>query len=596
MSTELPIDPGLVLRHVQDALLIVDTQGRILWTNEVFRRMVGREGEELAGRKCCELGVGSFCAEHCPATGAAGSGCSTGAHFNVQVDGHGGGGEPGSYCFVTSPVKDSEGRVIGYMENFRGMDRVRDVILQLELVNDAIEAERRVTEDLINSLADGVVAVDPELRITRFTPNMERMLGVKAEEAIGRPCREVLRGTLCDTDCPLAWARDNEGPVSGCRERLTAADGRSIEVSISTGPLQGRAAPEGGLFAVVTDRSELEALRREHEGRSRFHGLIGASPPMQSLYRQVEAVAATEATVLIQGESGTGKELVARALHELSPRAKGPFVGVNCAALTETLLESELFGHLRGSFTGAVKDRRGRFEQAAGGTLFLDEIGDTTPALQAKLLRAIQERVIEPVGSESSRSVDVRIIAATNRDLREQARRGSFREDLFYRLNVIPVAIPPLRERSEDVPLLVEHFAAKYREVHGLPEPEEGQAVSERALALLETHPWPGNVRELEHAVEYALITGEGGRIVRAFLPAPIREGSGAALVPPPAPASAAPSVEALPAESPEEAERRELEAALDAHHWVMAKTAQALGMSRTTLWRRMQRHGLKRD
>ncbi len=593
MLPELPIDADLVLRHVQDSLLIVDTDCRILWTNESFRRMVGREDEDLVGRRCQDLRVGSFCGEHCVAEGAGESSCSTGAHFNVQVDGHEGRGEAGSYCFVSSEVKDSEGRVIGYMENFRGMDRVRDVIMQLEQVTEAIDAERQVTEDLINSLADGVISVNPDLTIRRFTPNMERMLGVSAADAIGRPCREVLRGTLCDTDCPLVWARENGQPVSGCREQLTTADGRRLEVAISTGALTGSSSPEGGLFAVVTDRSELEMLRREHEGRSSFHGLLGGSPAMQSLYGQIDAVAATEATVLIQGESGTGKELVARALHELSPRSKGPFVGVNCAALTETLLESELFGHLRGSFTGAVKDRRGRFEQANGGTLFLDEIGDTSPALQAKLLRAVQERMIEPVGSEGSRRVDVRIVAATNRDLREDVRNGTFREDLYYRLNVIPIAVPALRERPEDVPLLVDHFVEKYRAVHGFGESPDGQAVSERALALMQSHPWPGNVRELEHAVEYALITGDGGRIVRAFLPAPVREGSpSGAVVPPPVSASPEPAGET---ESAEERERREIVAALEANHWVIGKTASSLGVSRTTLWRHMQRFDLHR-
>jgi PAS domain S-box-containing protein len=591
---ESPIEPRQILDHIQDGLLIVDLHGRVLWTNQVFREMVGREDQELAGQPCCELGIGSFCKEHCPLTEGEHP-CQVNFHFNVAVEDREGKGQPRAYCLVRSPLQDSEGQLVGYMENFRDMARVRDVILQLEEVNQAISREREKTEALVDSLADGVFVVDQELRIRRFSRNMEQMLGVEAAEALGRPCREVLGGTLCDTDCPLLWSGRHGQPVTGCRETLTTRSGRSIPVSISTGFLRNEPDFQEGLYGVVTDRSEVEALRQELDGRAAFHGLVGASVPMRALFHQIEAVAPTDATVLITGESGTGKELVARALHRLGTRAQGPFVGVNCAALADELLESELFGHVRGAFTGAVRDRRGRFEMAAGGTLFLDEVESTSPALQAKLLRAIQEKTIEPVGSESSRRVDVRIVAATNKDLATEVRAGRFRDDLYYRLNVIPIHVPPLRSRSEDVPLLVQHFIRKYRAVyrHGVEESFEG--ISERALSLMMEYPWPGNVRELENAVEYALISSDRGRIERAFLPQALR-----ALAPGGAEGGEEASETAsadLPApeagQAPSELET--LRAALDRNRWSMDRTAADLGVSRTTLWRRMRQLGLRK-
>lgn len=595
--SEFPIDANLIVQHIQDGLLIVGVEGRVMYANEIFLTMVGRSREDVIGRPCCELEVGAFCREHCPVTGSGSSECAVNAHFNVQVDSTLAGGRSGAYCFVTSPLHDDDGRLIGFMENFRGMDRVRDVILQLEEVVQAIDCERQKTEDLIDSLADGVFSVDQDLVVRRFSSNMEQMLGIPADRALGRRCRDVLRGTLCDTDCPLVWSRAHGKAVTGCREELTLADGRTIPVQISTGFLRNEPDFERGLFGVVTDRSELEKLRHDAEVRDELHGMIGRAPAMRSLFRQIEAVAPTNATVLISGESGTGKELVARALHLLSLRAAGPFIGVNCAALVEDLLASELFGHVRGAFTGALRDQRGRFEQAEGGTLFLDEIGDTSLAMQAKLLRALQERVIEPVGAGSSRRVDVRVIAATNKDLAGEVQRGAFRDDLLYRLNVIPIHVPPLRERKEDVPLLIEHFIQKYRRQHFAEREELFDGISERALALMSDYPWPGNVRELEHAVEYAMISSDRGRIERCFLPLPLRQHAelhSGPIGPSGADEGRSASVMAR-STATLDGGTTALQSALDAHRWNIGATAITLGISRTTLWRRMRAIGLSK-
>jgi transcriptional regulator with PAS, ATPase and Fis domain len=290
-------------------------------------------------------------------------------------------------------------------------------------------------------------------------------------------------------------------------------------------------------------------------------------------------VAASDATVLIEGESGTGKELVARAIHAESARASHPFVGINCAALPETLLESELFGHVKGAFTGAVVAKKGLFEEASQGTLFLDEIGDTPPPIQAKLLRVLQEREIRRVGSTSPIRIDVRLLAATNRRLEELVREGRFREDFYYRLNVVALQIPPLRERREDIPLLAAHFLTRSAKRHGRPVP----TLSPEAMALLFDHHWPGNVREMENAIERAVLLTETDTIFPGDLPPSLRG----------APASGVSPEATLKPRRLEDVEREHILRTLDAHAWNQARAAEVLGIGRNTLWRKLKDYGV---
>jgi transcriptional regulator with PAS, ATPase and Fis domain len=310
-----------------------------------------------------------------------------------------------------------------------------------------------------------------------------------------------------------------------------------------------------------------------------FSGMVGRSASMRRIFDLVLSLAESDATVLLTGESGTGKELVARALHQNSPRHGHPFVAVNCGALPGELLESELFGHVRGAFTGAVRDRQGRFELARGGTLFLDEVADLTLPLQVKLLRVLQERTFERVGESSSRHSDARIIAATNRDLQRDIRDGRFRDDLYYRLRVVPINIAPLRERREDIEALALHLLARVSDRQG-----RSQILAPDALRALLEYTWPGNAREMENALEYAVAVCRGQTIHAADLPAEVRE-----------PQRPAPAPFEDPArngrEDPDERER--LTEALQAHRWNRVDAATALGISRTTLWRRMRELGL---
>ncbi|MGD2069124.1 MAG: sigma-54 dependent transcriptional regulator [Gemmatimonadota bacterium] len=307
-----------------------------------------------------------------------------------------------------------------------------------------------------------------------------------------------------------------------------------------------------------------------------FGSMVGRSPEMQKVFRELRQVAATDATVLLCGETGTGKELAARAVHDLSSRAQGAFVAVNCGALAEGVLESELFGHVRGAFTGAVKDRDGLFRAANGGTLFLDEIGDVPPGLQQRLLRALQEREVTPVGASRSIRVDVRLIAASNRDLRTAVEAGSFREDLFFRLNVYRLDLPPLKDRSGDIPVLVEHFLR--RKVSGAAPP---MSISPLAMRTLLAHHWPGNVRELFAALESAIIRAGGGPVQASHLPAEVREASGIS------------GDTRYRADDVEMDEKEAIRRALDQADGVRVRAAELLGMGRTTLWRKMKEYGL---
>ncbi len=325
------------------------------------------------------------------------------------------------------------------------------------------------------------------------------------------------------------------------------------------------------------------AAERVREGA--LGAMVGHARVMREVFDAVRSVAPTETTVLITGETGTGKELLARAVHDLSERASGPFVPVNCAALAEGVLESELFGHVRGSFTGAVVDRKGLFAAAAGGTIFLDEVGDVSLALQQRLLRVIQEREVVPVGAVRAERVDVRVVAATHRDLAEEIRVGRFREDLYYRLNVFRVDVPPLRERASDIPLLVEAALGRLRERS--PRSSPPAAFSPLAMRLMRSHAWPGNVRELFSVVESAVIRAGGPRIEAQHLPAPIRDPEGR---------GATPGMEERYKAGDPESEREAIVAALTEAEGSRSRAADLLGMSRTTLWRRMKEFGLGDD
>jgi len=383
---------------------------------------------------------------------------------------------------------------------------------------------------VVDSIQDGVMIVDPDGTIVSANRAFEEITGYPHREILGQSCT-----TLNCSSCEIAreepgchWCvMFRKGNLSRQRCTLVRKDGRTVTIlknaSVirdSEGHVTGAVETMTDITDLVSKETQIESFRRELRAADRFHGMIGVSPAMRRVFDLVANAAQSDAPVIIYGESGTGKELVARAIHAESDRAEKPFIALNCAAIPENLLESELFGHVKGAFTGAVGNKSGLFELADLGTLFLDEVGELTPPLQVKLLRAIQEKTIRRVGGTSDRRVDVRILAATNRRLEDEVAAGRFREDLYYRLNVIQIGLPPLRDRSEDIPLLVQHFVEKYAGELGKPVP----AFSEAAMKRLLDYPFPGNVRELENMVERAVALSPGGTIGPESLPPSVLE------------------------------------------------------------------------
>ena len=370
-------------------------------------------------------------------------------------------------------------------------------------------------EAIMESLADGVFTVDADWNITSFNRVAGEVVGIAPAEALGRKCWEVFHSSLCDGACALRSCIEGEKSLSNQAIFIVRPDGTKVPISISAAPLRDASGRIVGGVETFRDISDLARLRKELDGVCTLEDIVTKNKEMGRALQLLPKIAASESAVLLLGESGTGKELFARALHNLSPRRDGPFVAVNCGAIPGELLESELFGHARGAFTDAKSDRRGRFELARGGTLFLDEVGDMPLALQVKLLRVLQEKVFEPLGSEKSLTADVRVVSATNRDLSDLAATGQFRRDLFYRLGVARMVLPPLRDRPEDIPLL----AATFIERFNLLQAKAVTGLSDAALKRLMRHDYPGNVRELQNILEYAFILRSEGRIGLEDLP-----------------------------------------------------------------------------
>jgi len=384
--------------------------------------------------------------------------------------------------------------------------------------------QREVT--ILDSINEGVFTVDPDWRITAFNRAAERITGITRDQAVGSRCCDVFRASICEKDCALRRTMNSGKPVVNTTAHIINQQGQRIPIRIATALLKGKNGEIVGGVETFQDLTQVEQLQKELQARYTFEDIVGRSPAMMRLFETLPQIAASSSNVLIEGPSGTGKELFARAIHNLSPRKKKPFVAVNCAALPDTLLESELFGHKAGAFTDAKRDKPGRFALAEGGTIFLDEIGDISPAMQVRLLRVLQERVVEPLGGVKPIPVDVRVIAATNRNLAELMRAGKFRDDLYYRIRVVHIELPSLKKRREDIPLLVDHLIAKFNRLQGFSE-KNIAGVSDQVLARLMEHDYPGNVRELENIIEQAFVLCRGGMIALNHLPPELRPTAG---------------------------------------------------------------------
>jgi len=427
---------------------------------------------------------------------------------------------------------------------------------------------------ILDSIADGVFTVNREWRITSFNRAAEEITGIPRSEAIGQRCCDVFRASICESNCALRETMKTGTPIVNRAIFIIDATGRRIPISISTGLLKDKEGNIIGGVETFRDLSAIEELRRELEKKFSFQHIISKNNEMLRIFDILPGIAESDSTVLIEGESGTGKELIARSIHNLSHRKEKSMVVINCGALPETLLEAELFGYKAGAFTDARRDKPGRFALAEGGTIFLDEIADISPAMQVRLLRVIQERTYEPLGGTKSVKADVRIVAASNKNVQRLVKAGKFREDLYYRINVIQIKLPPLRNRKEDIPLLLEHFIDRFNAVKN----KQIEDITPEVLAVLMDHDYPGNVRELENIIEHAFVLCRDPIIDIKDLPDYLRPDK---------------SLPAIQSESLDELQAKFILETLRKNNFNRAKTAVALGIHKTTLWRKMKKLGI---
>ena len=437
---------------------------------------------------------------------------------------------------------------------------------------------RKKYDPILDSIADGVFTVDKDWNITSFNRAAERITGVSREKALGSKCWEVFHAEICERDCLLKKTIKTNKPCVNKVVSILRKSGATTPISISTAILKDEAGKVIGGVETFRDLSEIEELRKEVFGKSTHYDMVTRNHRMLDIFDTLPAIAQSESPVLVLGDSGTGKELLAKAIHNLSNRKRGPFTAVNCGALPENLLESELFGYKKGAFTDAKSDKAGRFDRARGGTLFLDEIADLPKSVQVKMLRVLQEQVYEPLGGTESVKSDVRIIAATNRDLNKMVESGEFRRDLFYRIHVMPLTLPSLKERPDDIPLLVEHFIAHFNMIHR----RSIETIVAEGMSILLSHHYPGNIRELENILQHAFVLCRGSIIEKKHLPQYLFH----------TPVSSTPFFTGE--ESFEVIDKRRILNTLERNRFNRVKTAKELGVHVATLWRKMKKYSIE--
>jgi PAS domain S-box-containing protein len=433
------------------------------------------------------------------------------------------------------------------------------------------------TETILESISDGVFTVNPEWKIMSFNRAAEEITGVEAREAIGKKCWEVFRSNMCKEECALKKTMKEGRDFVSSATHITSKDGRQVPITVSTSLLKDHDGRVLGGVETFRDHTLVEELRKKLSDTWQVGDIISRCPAIKEIFNVLPQISESDSTVVIGGETGTGKELMAKAIHNLSHRRDEPFVAINCGALPDSLLESELFGYKAGAFTHAIKDKPGLFSQARGGTIFLDEIGDTSPAFQVRLLRVLEAREFQPLGGVKKEVADVRIISASNKNLEEMVADHTFRQDLYYRLNVVQLNLPPLRERMEDIPLLVDHFISRLNALRG----KYVRGMDRETLALLMAHTFPGNVRELENIIEHAFVLCCDGDITVAHLPGNL----------------------ALPRlgedknnhswDPVKSAEFSVIMTALEQNNYNRKAAAETLGMHKSTLFRKINRLGI---
>ena len=556
-----------ILDELNIGAFTVDLGHCITDINYCAQALLGLRALEVRGRDCREIFTGVPCMATCMIRDPNGA---VEDEPDVQVT-----DEKDVTHLITrmaTPIYDADRQVVGCFTILQDHSPIKDLV-------DRLHYEEQSLKNILDSIDIGIFTVNRGGLITFFNTAAEKISGYNRRQVLGQACHIVFESDAAHDVCMLRDSIDKGISQGSHKGRMIDRDGVAVPIRAHYAALRNEKGAIIGGLATFHDLTLVHQLHQAVNHRYSFFDMIGKSPAMQKVFDMVPVVSQSDATVLIEGATGTGKDLLAKIIHSTGHRKDKPLVKINCAAIPETLIESEIFGYAKGAFTGADRDKPGRFEEADGGTIFLDEIGDLPLGLQAKLLRVLEDKEFYPLGSRRTRKVDVRIISATNRGLEKLIARRQFREDLFYRLNVVRLVLPPLRERQGDLPLLIRHALRKLCAARGTHLP----AISQAALQALLDYPYPGNVRELENILEHALIICREGPIEFSHLPDYVRH-----LEAGKSEASKAPGGKVL---SQEASRIRE---ALERHEHHRGKTAQALGMDRTTLWRKMKRYGIK--
>jgi PAS domain S-box-containing protein len=565
-QSTINIDQWLaILDELNIGAFTVNLAHRITAINYCAQGLMGLRAEEVSGQDCREIFTGVPCLADCMIRTRNGPAAEEPDVLVTDED-----EVPHLITRMATPIYDKNHTIIGCFTILQDHSPIQDLV-------DRLHYQEQSLKNILDSIDIGIFTVNRGGLITFFNATAETISGYDRRQVLGQPCHVVFEGERVKDVCMLKDAIVKGATHESQKGRMIDKDGVAVPIRANYAALKNDKNIIVGGLATFHDLTLVHQLDQVIRERYTCSDMIGKSPALQKIFEMVPVVAQSDATVLIEGATGTGKDLLAKVIHSSSHRGSKPLVKINCAAIPETLIESEIFGYVKGAFTGADHDKPGRFEEAHGGTIFLDEIGDLPLALQAKLLRVLEDKEFYPLGSRRTQKVDVRIISATNRGLEQLIRNRQFREDLFYRLNVVRIELPPLKDRRDDLPLMIRHFVRKLCAARGLPLP----VMSQQAMQVLLNYAYPGNVRELENILEHALIICRAGPIETDHLPEYVTHHPGTPA--PPAP----PDMAALPDEA-----RRILEC-LMRNNGRRGLTAKELGMNRSTLWRKIKRYGL---
>jgi PAS domain S-box-containing protein len=559
-----------------DGVIIIDNNRKIIAFNEAARRITGYKEDEVSLKNYNFLFKQSESYKHY-IDQALNEGKS---YSNLTVKITCSNNQTLSMFTSITPIKRSSDKIISVVFVIRDADEMIKLSESLKYkIQETIEEKNRC-ENIFHGVSEGIFTIDNNWDIQSFNRSAENITGYSREEAKGKKCWEIFNSSVCRNGCHMETTLKLNKEMLNNELIIRRKNGNSVPIRVNSKPfLTVKGACIGGI-ETFSDITELKILSKHLEDRYGFQNIIGNSKAMENIYTLLEHVSQTDSTVFITGESGTGKEIIARAIHLSSYRKLQPFIAVNCSAFVETLLESELFGHERGAFTGAIKTKPGRFELAKQGTLFLDEIGDISPQVQVKLLRVLETKQFERVGGTKSISMNVRIIVATNKDLKKEIEEKRFREDLFYRINVVNIHLPPLRERKEDLALLIDYFLQKFRKKFN----KRIKHVSPDAFQILSRYHWPGNIRELENVLEHVFVLCSQETINADCLPDWLVQNF----------ERTKPGLDdSDEKEKIKDAEKHHIQSVLIKYNGDRQKVADALGVDKSTLWRKMKKYGL---